>query len=365
MAWWLKTRSLLPTGVVVATTVAATAGCTLQSNPLTVSPPNEGTSAAQVGDHAVVLVSGLATQTPFTTPADACGAGPSAGDSMSAIRDALVSAGYEVFTAPAQPGPGPVVVADAPGPLVSTDCPLQPAADLTIDTTASIDAGGQHLAAFTDYLRDQYGVAEVDFVGYSMGGLWSRAAIGDLREEGVRVHPTSLVSIGTPWTGTYPADFAEGTLPLTACGSDPTCLAVLPDYKSKLADVEGPDGAANVIGTTDLQGHTGWNVAQGDDLAGIPVTLIGGDHFALPGGTPQVWPNDGIVALDSALARGISGFPLDIRGCLVRPDVHTAALAAGAGLPLSAALTWDPVVADTVAEALAATRSGRREQSDC
>jgi hypothetical protein len=54
----------------------------------------------------VVLVSGGDTQTPFTTPTEACRAGKAAGDTWTALRAALLADGYAVFTAPAMNGPG-------------------------------------------------------------------------------------------------------------------------------------------------------------------------------------------------------------------------------------------------------------------
>ena len=316
----------------------------------------DATNSATGSNHAVVLVSGLATQTPFTTTTDACTTGLSAGNSVSALRDRLIAAGNQVYTAPAQAGPGEVPSTEGLG--ASSNCPPPLPADLTIDTTAGIDVGGAHLAAFVDLLRTQYGVTAVDFVGHSMGGLYARAAIGNVDGQAGNVAVTSLTTLSTPWTGTYPADYAEGALDLSECGGEPTCQQVLTDYKAKLSEPEGPDGAANAIGTADLQGPTGWNVAQGTDLTGIPTTLIAGDFFTLPDGNPSVWPNDGIVAETSALARGISGDPMDVRACLVRPDLHTTALAEAQGLPWTAAITWDPVVLDTVVAAVDAAKSG-------
>lgn len=83
---------------------------------------------------AVVLVSGLATQTPYTTTTEKCATGLSAGNSVSALRDSLVAAGQQVFTAPAQIGPGEVTSTAGIGP--SSGCPAPLPAALTIDTTA-------------------------------------------------------------------------------------------------------------------------------------------------------------------------------------------------------------------------------------
>lgn len=172
----------------------------------------------------------------------------------------------------------------------SSDCPTPLPATLTIDTTAGIDQGGEHLAAFLNYLHTQHGVTAVQLVSHSMGGLFSRSAIGQIGPRPGGLEIRSLTALSTPWTGAFPADYAEGKLPLSACAGERTCLQVMTDYKAKLSDVEGPQGAANAIGTSDLQGPTGWNVAQGTDLADIPVTLIGGDHFARSGGSPRSGP---------------------------------------------------------------------------
>ena len=334
----------------------------------TASPPPPPTSTASAvhsdavgspsagGGPAVVLVSGLATQTPFTTTTTKCANGLSAGNSVSALRDSLVAAGNQVYTAPAQIGPGEVTSTVGIGP--SGGCPPPLPAALTIDTTAGIDQGGEHLAAFLNYLHTQLGVTAVQLVSHSMGGLFSRSAIGNLGVQPGGLEVRSLTALSTPWTGAFPADYAEGTLPMSACGGEKTCLKVMTDYKAKLSDVEGPQGAANAIGTSDLQGPTGWNVSQGTDLSAIPVTLIGGDHFARSGGSPKVWPNDGIVSASSALARGIDGAPLQVRACLLRPDVHTIGLAAELGLPWTSSITWDPVVLAAVAAAVHAGDEG-------
>ncbi|MDQ1306466.1 MAG: hypothetical protein QG671_2298 [Actinomycetota bacterium] len=318
------------------------------------SAPDGSPSAG--GSPAVVLVSGLATQTPFTTTTAKCASGLSAGNSVSALRDSLIAAGNQVYTAPAQIGPGEVTSTVGIGP--SSDCPTPLPATLTIDTTAGIDQGGEHLAAFLNYLHTQHGVTAVQLVSHSMGGLFSRSAIGQIGPRPGGLEIRSLTALSTPWTGAFPADYAEGKLPLSACAGERTCLQVMTDYKAKLSDVEGPQGAANAIGTSDLQGPTGWNVAQGTDLADIPVTLIGGDHFARSGGSPKVWPNDGIVSASSALARGIDGAPLRVRACLLRPDVHTIGMAAELGLPWTSSITWDPVVLAAVAAAVRAGDSG-------
>ena len=58
--------------------------------------------------HAVVLVSGGAAVTPFTTPDAAAASGLAAGNTMTALREHLLARGTTVFTAPARVGPGEV-----------------------------------------------------------------------------------------------------------------------------------------------------------------------------------------------------------------------------------------------------------------
>ena len=50
--------------------------------------------------HAVVIVSGGAAVSPFTTPTQACGSGLAAGNTDTALREALLKAGHQVFTSP-------------------------------------------------------------------------------------------------------------------------------------------------------------------------------------------------------------------------------------------------------------------------
>ena len=56
--------------------------------------------------HAVVIVSGGAAVSPFTTPTQACGSGLAAGNTDTALREALLKAGHQVFTSPAAAGEG-------------------------------------------------------------------------------------------------------------------------------------------------------------------------------------------------------------------------------------------------------------------
>ena len=328
-------------------TVAATTAATLVACGSAASPKPSDSSGSS--GRAVVLVSGLATQTPYTTPNSACVEGLAAGNSVTALRASLRAAGNRVYTAPAQSGPGEVAETGGFGP--STKCPNPLPASMTIDTTGSINDGGQNLSTFLTYLNTAFGITKVDLVGHSMGGLFARSAIKTLKDSSSPVTIRSLTTLSSPWTGTYPADYATGKLPISACLNQPQCVQVLNGYK-KLAQEEGPRGAASVISTEALQGPSGWNSRQAGALSGIPVTLIGGNYFTRPGGIPAVWPNDAIVALDSALATNLPDAAIPHRSCLTRPDVHTIALADEFKLTWESAITWDPVVLGAVNDAV-------------
>ncbi|MBI3689211.1 MAG: hypothetical protein HY239_00535, partial [Mycolicibacterium aromaticivorans] len=100
----------------------------------------------------------------------------------------------------------------------------------------------------------------------------------------------------------------------------------------------------------------GWNDYQAGVLDKIPVTLIGGNRFAAPAGAgpvnPTVWPNDGLVALSSALATEISDRVLPHRRCSTFDDTHSIFVSNLAGLEQKTALTWDPQVLEVVHKAI-------------
>ncbi len=319
----------------VASLVAATACSTNSTSTPSASPSPPKTP------HAVVLVSGLDTQTPFTTPTQACTQGLPAGNSLTALRQSLISAGNQVFTAPSQNGPGQVT--STVGFAPSSTCPPPLPTNMTINTTAGIDAGGASLTTFLSYLKTTYGVDTVDFVGHSMGGLFSTSAVKQVKAQSLPIKIRSLTTLSTPWTGAYPADYTVGKLPLSACLGESFCKTVLTGYKS-LSEAEGPAGAATQITTDKLMGPKGWNSQLGDALNGIPVTLIGGDYFRKADGRPAVWPNDAIVAAQSSLATAISDKEIAHRSCMTRPDVHTITLADQLKLGWNSAITWDPDV---------------------
>jgi triacylglycerol lipase len=65
-----------------------------------------------------------------------------------------------------------------------------------------------------------------------------------------------------------------------------------------------------------------------------------------------VWPNDGIVALSSALATDITDPVLPHRACYTFDDTHSIYNSQLLNLPWATALTWDPRVLDTLHSAI-------------
>jgi len=308
------------------------------------------TTVTATNARAVVLVSGLASASPFTTPQNACATGLAAGSADTAIRDHLLSKGQTVYTAPMMAGRGQVH--DQTGFGAFGSCPAPLPDTMTVDTSGDIDLAGEHLARFIEYLHIDKGVDEVDLVGHSMGGLYARSAIRSLLTTGSPVKVRSLVTVGTPWQGSYLADYANGVVPLTDCASDQFCENQMRGYVKDVAQVY-PSGSAHELGANYLTGPKGWNEFQAGVLNAIPVTLIGGDWFTRQGAAdPVVWPNDGIVALRSALAADVDDSVLPHRRCYTFDATHSDYVSMIASLPNDTALTWDPRVLDAVNTAI-------------
>ena len=328
-------------GMVLATLVAAVATTVLS-----------GCGRADVkraAAHTVVIVSGGAATSPFTTGDQACATGLAAGNTDTAIREYLLKQGYTVFTSPAMAGRGQVV--DQTGFGSFGVCPITLPENMTVNSTGSIDTAGEHLARFLTYLHTDKGVGDIDLVAHSMGGLYSRSAIRVLTTTNSPVHVRSLTTIGTPWQGTYAADYANDNLQLADCGGDQFCENAMKSFKAEVLRLVS--GSGREVNQAYLMGKDGWNQAQSGVLDRIPVTLIGGKKFTRPGpANPAVWPNDGLVALRSALATGITDPVLPHRRCYTFDDTHSIFVSNAAGLDWKTALTWDPQVFDVVHTAI-------------
>ncbi|WP_159233769.1 hypothetical protein [Mycolicibacterium vanbaalenii] len=299
--------------------------------------------------HAVVIVSGGAAVSPFTTPRDGCASGLAAGNTDTALRGHLLDAGYAVYTSPAMAGRGPVT--DQGGFGAFGDCPITLPENMTVDSTASIDLAGEHLARFLTYLHETRGVDVVDVVGHSMGGLYSRAAFRVLQGLDSPVRIRSLTTLGTPWQGSYLSDYANGFRPLSDCAGDAFCEQAATAFQDEMLQLQ--TGSAREVNQGYLMGPQGWNEYQAGVLDRIPVVLIAGARFTRPEPVnPMTWPNDGLVSRHSALATDVTDRVLPHRRCAVFDDTHSIFVADAAGLPWESALTWDPQVLETVRGAI-------------
>lgn len=333
-------RKLLAVTAAVLTTVATAVGCSDNSGGGDKRPPSA----------AVVVVSGGNATSPFTTPDAACATGLAAGNTDTAIREHLLGKGYTVYTAPAMAGRGQVT--DQTGFGAFGVCPVTLPENMTVNSTGSIDTAGEHLARFINWLHDDKGVTEVDFVAHSMGGLYSRAAIRVLATTNSAVKVRSLTTIGTPWQGSYLSDYANDLIPITECKGEKFCEGAMKEFRQLVLKLMA--GSGREVNKAFLMGSGGWNEFQSGVLDRIPVVLIAGNRFKAPGpANPGVWPNDGLVAEDSALARNISDPVLPHRRCHLFNDTHSIFVSNEAGMAWDTALTWDPKVLEVIDQAIA------------
>lgn len=299
--------------------------------------------------HAVVLVSGGAAITPFTTPDAAAASGLAAGNTMTAIRAHLLASGYTVFTAPAGIGPGPVV-ADT-GWQGFAEPPHVLASSLTINAVGHIDDAGRSLRAFLNWLTVEHAVTSFSLVAHSMGGLFSRAAIAQAHRDGTPLPVRHLITIGTPWTGALLGDHHVGDTVLAAAHGHALTERIM--LASDEFATAASEGAAEEVTARFLSGPTGWNAAQAGTLDGVAVTLIAGTAFAEFTEPRSVWPHDGLVQRDSALALDVPAEVLGARRTLEFDNVHSVFVADAVGLPWERALTWNPDVFAAIDAALA------------
>lgn len=326
----------------IAVLMLMLAGCSAGTN----------TSNQPAASRAVVIVSGGDATSPFTTADQACATGLAAGNTDTAIREYLLKQRYTVYTSPAMAGRGQVTDQTGFGPFGM--CPVTLPENMTVNSQGSIDTAGEHLARFLTWLHTDKGVTEVDLIGHSMGGLYSRAAIRALAGTNSALKVRSLTTIGTPWQGSYLSDYANDALPLSDCLGDRLCEDAMKGLKAEvLRLLSGSGREVNQAYLMGLTGADGWNQFQAGVLDKIPVVLIGGSRFTRPGQVnPAVWPNDGFVALRSALATDVGDPVLPHRRCYNFDDTHSIYASNAAALDWKTALTWDPRVFDVLHSAI-------------
>lgn len=299
---------------------------------------------------AVVLVSGVLSHTPFTTPDAACTTGLAASNTFTFLRQWLLDHSITVFTAPQRTGVGPVVETDDvfDGPFGA--CPVQPPESMTVDTTARVDLGGARLHAFVTHLHDTYGITDIDLVGHSMGGPLSRALIGEIARVGGPVNVRSLTTIGSPWAPPMLKEFLGDDPVLTGTEYD-----IVRAFAGTLLDARP---ATDAVIEQLTVGYDTWAGSLAGTLDGLPVTLIGGSAFERDGGDPDLWPNDGAIQLAATTAAGVPARLLPNRTVHVLPLTHSLFVSDMAGLDASTALTWNPEVGALVVDALRAAGWG-------
>ena len=107
---------------------------------------------------------------------------------------------------------------DTVGPFA--DCPTQLPESMTIMSTGDWNAGGERRACFLGYLRTQYGITDVDLVGHSNSGVWTRAAIKVLKDTNSPIRVRSLTTLSAPHTGVTPPRFYAGEIDIAACADN-------------------------------------------------------------------------------------------------------------------------------------------------
>ena len=300
----------------------------------------------QSSGRAVVIVSGGAAVSPFTTPKDGCKTGYVAGSTDSYMRDYLIARGYRVFTSPATIGNGsvPAIGDSSIGPF--GDCPTALEPYMTVNAVGDIQLAGVSLANFINYLGKKYHIRQVDLVAHSMGGLFSRSAIKYLQDTKSKIKVRSLTTLGTPWQG---APFANPTDPSdqkSGCDGQQDCLDLLKVFGA-FAPIVLIENRRDQIDAL--------NKFNEGALANIPVTLISGNAFTKAGGNPSVWPNDGIVNVSSALAQDVPDSVINHRTCyLYEGGTHSVYISDNSKPPRPAnmAITWNDTVGNWVDQAI-------------
>ena len=335
----LKLPVLLAGALMLAACSSTPSSQTSASSSSTAAPSS---SAAPQENRAVVIMSGGGAISPFTTPTQACSDEQgflSAGNTDTALRDYLLAQGKQVYTAPATAPWGTVTDQDPASFGPFKDCPPQLPESMTVMSTGDIDAAGEKLARFLNYLNTEYGVTDVDLVGHSNGGLFSRAAIRILKQTDAPIRVRSLTMMGTPILGGVPTGYSVGEFTKADCMGNEFCLKFNEGW---LQYADSLDKGLNREDTRKyLDGETGWNAAQAGYLDGIPVTLMAGTYFTADGGDPKMWPYDGIVARYSAWAVDVPDSVIPWRTCWEAPLTHSIFVSDAAGLPWDTGITWN------------------------
>jgi hypothetical protein len=279
------------------------AGCAAPGTESTSVEPSAGVTQTP---RAAIIVSGVASDSPFTTPEQACRKGFPAGNSDSFLRQQLLDAGIAVYTVPERIGPGQVEEqSGAAGPY--EDCPAPLDETVTINTIATVPEGGQALQRFVSFLNTEYGVTELDVVAHSLGAPLSRAGIAEIQQSGIPVAIRSLTTIGGPWVTPMLTEPTNPKRPMSACDGLKPCRTFL------------------------------------------------GALLTQPNSQPLLefmGPSNGAIQREASLAIPVSDEVIPWRRCHEYDDTHSIAVSELVGEPRDTALTWDPRVAKAVEAAI-------------
>jgi pimeloyl-ACP methyl ester carboxylesterase len=212
-------------------------------------------------------------------------------------------------------------------------------AELTINSVADIDLGGEHLARFLVWLAENNGAREIALLGHSNGGLFARSGLRVLRDTDASVRVRKLITLGTPWLGAIPTRVALGELDASVCGDDAFFASFLPAATARIK--EGDQGLTHTNTVGYLQGSNGWNAAQRGVLDQVDVLLIGGTYLRAAAADPTIWPNDGIVPEFSALATDIDPGIVPNATRASYPVTHSIFISHLLQLDWQTAMTWN------------------------
>lgn len=279
-----------------------------------------------------VIVSGVGSISPYTTPTEACESGLAAGATDTHIRQYLRDQDIDVYTAPVMAGPVAVIPSASEtegGPY--GECPSQLDADLTVDSTGSVFTAGENLAAFINHLHQEQGVTQIDLVAHSLGGIYTRNAIKNLKDGDSPVTITSFTTIGSPWEPVMLANPPYD--PPAACDGLDVCEKVV----TALTEIES---VRQVVDFFQPESFNAWTADQAGVLDDIPVTLIAGSYFTKVNGRSDKWPNDGYIQYSAAIARSVGEDVLPMRVCFTEPFTHSPSTSAMVGAGPETAITW-------------------------
>ena len=232
-----------------------------------------------------MVIEGGGSPHAYTTPWAACDGG------RAQFVQALLDAGLPVFTAP---GFGNTDASTAG----ETGCPPQPPTEVQWNTAGYPTQAGQAVLGFLGYLQETYGYSSFDLVGYSYGGLVSRATVAALKQRppaadmapavsyaqvavdaGVVI--PSIVTLNSPHLGGPAYDIAAD--PARYVG--PVAKAWGRQFASSaksLVEFERTAGAGSVhVLVTSAHAKpdpAGWDAQQVGALDGVALTLIAGDY---------------------------------------------------------------------------------------